>query len=473
MFNRFNKASYLEVEASYAKTSPVKEICVFGVAGKKRANGADVLWAIVRPDLEYFKEYNEVNLRAVLKERFDNTSQTLPYDKRIEGFTITLDALPHTFYGKIKRDRVLKLYQPKVIAERAGIPTEEAVMSKEDVLLVTSSTGKMVLDCLQKQSGTDRAIAPSDSLELDLGVDSLGRIELATCLEVAFNVDIKNEDISRVFTVEDLIFEIENVIKRAKGMPFEDRDIALGPDYWKDLLQVPPKEMTMEMLELGTGYFAWLFRFILTGIDLLFMKIFFRIKEKGAKNVPKQGAFIIYGNHTSFLDGPAIGACLPRRRVFQLFYFVFGPYFFRPFVRSRTLRNLVKMGRFIPFDYSTHFLEALRSSYYVLAQGKGLCFFPEGLRSSTGEVLEFKKGFGVLAKESGALLVPVAIKGAFEAWPSTAQYPKHHPINVIFGEPLNVQDLEKEGLAMGAKDGYEAICIAARKKLIALKSDPY
>jgi len=78
-------------------------------------------------------------------------------------------------------------------------------------------------------------------------------------------------------------------------------------------------------------------------------------------------------------------------------------------------------------------------------------FFPEGLRSVTGEIGKFKKGFGVLAKETGAKLVPVAIEGAFEAWASTAKYPKCHPIRVRFGKPLLPEDLEKEGLAMGAK----------------------
>jgi len=127
------------------------------------------------------------------------------------------------------------------------------------------------------------------------------------------------------------------------------------------------------------------------------------------------------------------------------------------------------MGRFIPFDFSTHFLEALRSCYYVLQHGKGLCFFPEGLRSTDGKVGEFKKGFGILSKVTGAKLVPVAIIGAHEAWPSTAKYPKRNPIKVVFGKALLPEDLEKEGLAMGAKDPYEAICLAARKALIELK----
>ena len=68
--------------------------------------------------------------------------------------------------------------------------------------------------------------------------------------------------------------------------------------------------------------------------------------------------------------------------------------------------------------------------------------------------------------------MPVAVEGAYEAWPSTAKYPKFHPIRVRFGKPLLPEDLEKEGLAMGAKDSYEAICVAARKALIELKGGP-
>ena len=127
------------------------------------------------------------------------------------------------------------------------------------------------------------------------------------------------------------------------------------------------------------------------------------------------------------------------------------------------------MERFIPFDFSTHFMESLRSCYYVLDHGKNLCFFPEGIRSSTGEVGKFKKGFGILAKETGSKIVPVAIEGAHEAWSSTEQYPKCHPVKVRFGKPLLSEDMEKEGLAMGAQDCYEAICVAARKALIDLK----
>jgi long-chain acyl-CoA synthetase len=460
-----------EIEALYTEAAPVKEMCVFTVSGMEGVAESQALWAVIQPNLDNFREFGEVNLRYVLKERFDNASHALPSYKRLKGFTIALEDLPRTRLGQIERFSVKEIYEPRVIAGIEGSLPVSEVLSAEDTLLTRSEAGIRILKCLKQQSDIDRPINLGDSLELDLGIDSLGRIELASCLELAFSIGMKDEVISRAFSVKDLILGITEAIKGAKDISLEHQVLSLGPDYWKEHLNVLPKEETLQMLELTTGYFAWLFRFLLTAIDCLLFKVFFNIKQEGAQNVPKEGAYILYGNHTSFIDGPAIGACLPRRPVFQIFYFVFGPYFFRPFTKNRILRNLIKMGRFIPFDFSTHFLEALRSCYFVLSHGKGLCFFPEGLRSPTGDIGEFKKGFGVLAKVTGAMLVPVAIEGTHEAWPSTAKYPRRHPIKVRFGKPLFPEDLQKEGMSMGAQDPYEAICLAARKALIALKAE--
>ncbi len=458
-----------EIEEFYTKAAPIKEMCVFTVSGMGGVKKSKVLWAVIQPDLEQFREFAEVNLRLVLKEKFDNASPSLPAYKRIKGFTITLEDLPHIRFGKLKRYVIKKMYEHRVIEGIKGSLPVSGELSENDLLLIKSWTGMKILECLNELCGIKRPIILEDSLELDLGIDSLGRIELASCLELAFSADIKAEAISRAFSVKDLILGVTDALGEAKGISLDDQKLSLGPDYWKKNLQVLPKEEHLGAIELGNGFFAWLFRFTVTAIFCLIMRLFFSIKVEGQENVPKEGACIFYPNHTSFLDGPAIAASLPRRRRFQIFYFIFIPYFFRPFIKSRLLRNVVKMERFIPFDFSTHFLESLRSCYYVLDHGKNLCFFPEGIRSSTGVVGKFKKGFGILAKETGAQLVPVAIEGAHEAWSSTEQYPKCHPIRVKFGKPLLPKDLEKEGLAMGAQDCYEAICIAARKTLVELK----
>ena len=104
-----------EIEETYAKVAPVKEICVFTVSGMEGARKSKVLWAVIQPNLDKFREFGEVNLRSVLKERFDNASQLIPIYKRLKGFTITLGDLPHNLLGKLKRYAVKKIYEPRVI----------------------------------------------------------------------------------------------------------------------------------------------------------------------------------------------------------------------------------------------------------------------------------------------------------------------------------------------------------------------
>jgi hypothetical protein len=86
------------------------------------------------------------------------------------------------------------------------------------------------------------------------------------------------------------------------------------------------------------------------------------------------------------------------------------------------------MGRFIPFDFSTHFLEALRSCYYVLKHGKGLCFFPKGYAVLPEKLENLKKVLVFWLRRRGHKLGSGGDQGAHEAWPSTAKYPKLYPI---------------------------------------------
>ena len=63
-----------EIEDFYTKIAPIKDMCVFTVSGMEGVRKSKVLWAIIQPDLDQFREFAEVNLRLVFKEKFDNAS---------------------------------------------------------------------------------------------------------------------------------------------------------------------------------------------------------------------------------------------------------------------------------------------------------------------------------------------------------------------------------------------------------------
>ena len=79
-----------------------------------------------------------------------------------------------------------------------------------------------------------------------------------------------------------------------------------------------------------------------------------------------------------------------------------------------------------------------------LLKKDNLCgLFPEGQRSRDGKMGESKLGVAIMALKSGSPIIPLAIKGTFEAFPRKTKFIK--PANVIlkFGEPLQYK-IEKK-----------------------------
>lgn len=454
-----------DVEEAYCKTPPVKEMCVLEVPSKRGTKEIQILWAVVVPDLEYFRKNNEMNLREVIKWNIENISKELPAYKRIMGFTVTLDNLPRTLLGKIKRYAVREHYLPKIVEE--GPFKRPRELTGDDKKLMEKDVSRKIVNYLKKETKV-KNISPQDTLELDLGIDSLKRIELASGFEKVFDIEIKDEAVWRAFTVRDLIEAMESCLaEEKKETLFSEEEKPFSSDEWNKILRIPPKEENIKRIDLNPGFGARILNFVFDSTFGLITKIYCRPKVEGLENLPRKGPYILFVNHTSYFDGFLVGGPLSAQARLDLFFIGFKAYFDVPVVH-----RLVKTARLIPLNFSTHFLEALRSSYYVLKNGKNLCIFPEGARSFGGKILVFKKGFGILAKESGAKLVPVFIDEAFKAWPRTSAFPRPHPVTVKFGKPLDPDRLEKEGLEMGAEDSYAAICMAARKALIGIAQSP-
>ncbi len=205
-----------------------------------------------------------------------------------------------------------------------------------------------------------------------------------------------------------------------------------------------------------------MFAFFVKGFISLFFRFFYLLRVQGAYKIPKKGPYVLCVNHTSFLDGLIVAAGVPFRIELDLFFIAFRRYFIVP-----VIRNLVRRARIIPIDAS-QIIEAMQGSVFILKHNKALCIFPEGERSIDGKVKEFKKGIGIIAKEFDIPLVPVYIKGAFEAWPRTQRFPKLHPIKIRFGDPVSKKDLIERGMKLGAEDEYDAICIGIRDEMIKL-----
>jgi long-chain acyl-CoA synthetase len=193
-------------------------------------------------------------------------------------------------------------------------------------------------------------------------------------------------------------------------------------------------------------------------LKLLF-KICFRLGARGTGNIPSQGNFILAPNHSSYLDGFAVILSMPFSRFMNIYSLGLSDYF-----TGFAKRQLARIAHVIPIDSSSYLNKALQISAHVLKRGGSLSVFPEGGRSHDGNLMEFKKGVGILAVELGVPVVPVHISGAFDALPRSANFPRLKKITVIFGEPLVASEMDFSKRPEGV-DAYQYFANQLRERV--------
>ena len=82
-------------------------------------------------------------------------------------------------------------------------------------------------------------------------------------------------------------------------------------------------------------------------------------------------------------------------------------------------------------------------------RGEAVLIFPEGTRTSDGELGNIQAGFCTIARRSRAALIPVGVDGAFDVWPRQRVLPRFAPVAVHVGPPLlpvEIQEMDDEQL---------------------------
>jgi 1-acyl-sn-glycerol-3-phosphate acyltransferase len=115
----------------------------------------------------------------------------------------------------------------------------------------------------------------------------------------------------------------------------------------------------------------------------------------------------------------------------------------RTLFRLPPFRWLIDSLDAIPIDREGTGIGGLKETLKRLKQGEMVLIFPEGTRTTDGEISPLKPGFVALAKRAGVPLVPVAIDGAFQAWPRTRKFPGRSIIHVAFGPPITPGEIAR------------------------------
>ena len=191
---------------------------------------------------------------------------------------------------------------------------------------------------------------------------------------------------------------------------------------------------------------------------ILVSKVYFRFTSDGRKQVPKTGGVLLVANHCSFLDPPLIGCHLQRA-----VHYMTKEDLFRIPVLGWFLRHV----NTIPIRREGIDRKGLERVVEVLKRGEVLLVFPEGTRSHDGKIQNPRRGVGMIAAAcENIAIVPVCIRGSFEAMSPVARFPKPHKIHVSFGEPFHIRHGDN---AASHKERYQQISILIMDKIRAVQ----
>jgi len=165
------------------------------------------------------------------------------------------------------------------------------------------------------------------------------------------------------------------------------------------------------------------------------LRIYNRFEIVGEENLRTNRSLVIVANHCSHLDTLCLLSALPLRKLHRAFPVAAADYFFQSVPRLWAAAVLVNA---LPFGRHSRTRKSLMVCRQLLANaGTVLIIFPEGTRSTTGEINEFKSGVGALVAGKDVAVVPCFIDGSFKAWPKGKRLPRPCKVRLLIGEPRN------------------------------------
>ncbi len=366
------------------------------------------LHTVIVPDFDYLSKEGIRDMQAYFREEILSVfNQKLSSYKRIMQFSLVKSELPRTKLGKIRRFK---------LAELVDAPKDE----KKEEEQMQCEEYKIIKDFIEKE--TSSQISPSDHIEYDIAMDSLGKISLIDFIERTFGVSIDEDKLLSFPSVSSMVEHVKS------------------KKIWQKLEVTNWTEILKEKVNLKLPK-SWPTMAVAKNSAKAFFKVYFKFKGEGYKNKLPEPC-IITPNHQSFFDGLFVAAFIGYKTMKSTYFYAKKKHIKNKFVNFLATRNNI-----IIVDLNSGLKESIQQMAEVLKKGKNVIIFPEGTRTKTGELGEFKKMFAILSKELNVPVVPVAISGAFKALPRGKKFPRPFTkIKVRFLETVYPQNYTQEAL---------------------------
>ncbi len=388
----------------------------------------DRLAAVVVPETDLVREVSPDKIQQHVEKTVQEESKNLPSHHRPSVLRITMDPLPRTRLGKLRRHKLSELFKSLKDSDVASAASPEPVsidaMSPEDQQLLSDPAVRSTWDYLTKQYD-DQRLSPDSSLSLDLSIDSLNWVELTIALRDNAGVELDDSAVGRVQSVRDLLREAAGAASAG----------TTGKDLVEELKE-PEKMLSSEQLNLlkSPGKTRRLVSSIIYGIIRLPARLFLPVKISG--RLPENVPVILAPNHQSALDPLVIITAMDRDKLKFFYWAGFSGLFFT----NPLTRWLSRIVRLLPVDPGAAPRASLALAASILKRGDGLIWFPEGQRSPDGKLQEFKSGIGLILRAEPVPVIPVFIKGTWDLMPPGRLLPRPGKVEIIFGEPVSPEE---------------------------------
>ncbi|HYR78209.1 MAG TPA: AMP-binding protein [Pyrinomonadaceae bacterium] len=426
-----------EVEEVYQDSPYIKELSVIGLPdgiGEKVA-------CIVVPDPEYDIALSRAELRRKIEEHFREVSAQLPYYKRVKVMHFTDEELPRTATRKVKRREVLNLIQQIEDGERSEQSDSVEAMTGEAMWL---------LDIVATVSNRAKDEVAINTRLADLGFDSLMFVELATAIENAGGSLTAPERLNEVQDVRELLTVVNR--QAATGPKRDTGRLKLEAEKGDDEIRVPEFLRTIGNKTLDLAQRTLYERLL-------------RTKYEGQTNIPYHTNFIVAANHSSHLDMGLVKMALGDAGQ-DLVALAAADYFFDTKYKRAYMENFTNL---VPMERSGSLRQSLRHARSYLDRGYNALIFPEGTRSMTGVMADFKPVIGYLALASRVGILPVYLRGTYEAFPKGSTILKSRDVGARVGRLLTIEELEEMTQGLARAEAYRLIAERVRHDIVNLR----
>ena len=384
-----------ELEPIFADHPMIDEISIVGIPDPQ---GDERVAALIVP-----KDTSSKTARSEIKAHINLINATRPDHQRLRTYRLWPNPLPRTATRKVKRSEVRKELLHLLEVSKAS--RKVSVSEVENATL--NHTQKWLYSILSALTGESVAqFTPHSHLLNDLSLSSLQRVELRMMIEDRLGRSLLSEQYMQAETIASLTLLLEGqalTVKKTKPDPQNSSSNETKP-LWQRLPS-PIKDLGQSAIDLGRG-FAF--------------NTLFNVKVKGREHIPFNQQSIIIANHCSHLDLGLIKEALQSYGD-QICALAAQDYFFDDEYKEALLNQFTLL---LPVDRSASLERSLKPAEDAVAQGYSVLIYPEGTRSTDGELQEFKPGVGYLQRKTKLPVLPLYLKGTHRALAKGESVPK-------------------------------------------------